>query len=106
MASSGGVAALLGRETLAGVAANDAAASVGRLDAEAAYGLAVFGGRATGTPYLWVGQSEVFREVRMGYRLELLHWEGLELGIEGTQRESTVGNMAPEHEVMLRLALQ
>ena len=42
----------------------------------------------------------------MGYRLELLHWEQVELGIEGTRRESTVGNMAPEHEVMLRLALQ
>ena len=102
--SSGGVAALLGRETLVGLAANDAAAS-GRLDAEAAYGLAVFGGRATGTPYLRVGQSEAFREVRMGYRLELLRWEGLEMGIEGTQRESTVANMAPDREVMLHLAL-
>ena len=104
-ASSGGVAALLGRETLAGLAANDAPASVGRLDAEAAYGLAVFGGRAMGTPYLRVGQSEVFREVSMGCRLELLRWEGLEMGIEGTQRESTVDNMAPDREVMLHLAL-
>ena len=103
-ASSGGVAALLGRETLAGLAANDAPAS-GRLGAEAAYGLAVFGGRAMGTPYLRVGQSEAFREVRMGCRLELLRWEGLEMGIEGTQRESTVDNMAPDREVMLHLAL-
>ncbi len=103
--SSGGVAALLGRETLVGLAANDAIASAGRLDAEAAYGLAVFGGRATGTPYLRVGQSEAFREVRMGYRLELLRWEGLEMGIEGTQRESTVDNRAPDREVMLHLAL-
>ena len=38
--SLGGVAALLGRETLAGLTANDAVASVGRLDAEASYGLA------------------------------------------------------------------
>ena len=103
--SSGGVAALLGRETLAGLSANDAAAS-GRLDAEAAYGLAVFGGRAMGTPYLRVGQSEVFREVSMGCRLELLRWEGLEMGIEGTQRESTVDNMAPDREVMLHLAMR
>ena len=65
----------------------------------------MFGGRATGTPYLRVGQSEAFREVRMGYRLELLRWEGLEMGIEGTQRESTVDNMALDHEVMLDLAL-
>ena len=103
-ASSGGVAALLGRETLAGLAANDAPAS-GRLGAEAAYGLAVFGGRAMGTPYLRVGQSEAFREVSMGCRLELLRWEGLEMGIEGTQRESTGDNMAPDREVMLHLAL-
>ncbi len=102
--SSGGLAALLGRETLVGLSAHEAA-SAGRLDAEAAYGLAVFGGRATGTPYLRVGQSEVFREVRMGYRLELLRWEGLEMGIEGMQRESTVDNRAPDREVMLHLAL-
>ena len=38
--SLGGVAAFLGRETLAGLTANDAVASVGRLDAEASYGLA------------------------------------------------------------------
>ena len=104
-ASSGGVAALLGRETLVGLAANDAAAS-GRLDAEAAYGLVVFGGRATGTPYLRVGQSEAFREVRMGCRLEFLRWEQVELGIEGMRRESTVDNMAPDREVMLHLAMR
>ena len=104
--SSGGVAALLGREKLVGLARNDATASAGRLDAEAAYGLAVFGGRATGTPYLRVGQSETFREVRMGYRLELLRWEGLEMGIEGTQRASTVDNRASDREVMLHLALR
>ena len=96
-ASSGGVAALLGRETLVGLAANDT---------EAAYGLVVFGGRAMGTPYLRVGQSEVFREVSMGCRLEFLRWEGLEMGIEGTQRESTVDNMAPDREVMLHLAMR
>ena len=101
--SSGGVAVLLGRETLVGLSAYEAV-SVGRLDAEAAYGLAVFGGRALGTPYLEVGQSEAFREVRMGYRLELLRWEGLEMGIEGTQRASAVDNMAPDREVMLHLA--
>ena len=63
----------------------------------------VSSGRATGTP---VGQSEVFREVRMGYRLELLHWEQVELGIEEMRHESTVGNMALEHGVMLRVAPQ
>ena len=104
--SSGGVEALLGRETLVGLAAHDADASVGRLDAAAAYGLAVLGGRATGTPYLRVGQSEAVREMRMGCRLELLRWEGLEMGIEGTQRESTGDNMGSDRAVMLRLAMR
>ena len=67
--ASGGVAALLGRDTLAGLAANDTAAAGVRFDAEAAYGLAVFNGQATGTPYLGVGLSEVAREMRVGYRL-------------------------------------
>ena len=66
----------------------------------------VFGGRATGTPYLRVGQSEAFREVRMGCRLEFLRWEQVELGIEGMRRESTVDNMAPDREVMLHLAMR
>ena len=82
-----------------------AAAAGGRLDAEAACGLAVFGGRATGTPYLGVGFSEVAREFRVGYRLGLPRRERLELGIERVRRESTVGSVTPEH-VMLRLALQ
>ena len=98
--SSGGVAALLGRETLVGLA-NAVPASASRLDAEAAYGLAVLGGRATGTPYVRVGQSEAGREIRMGYRLSLLRWEGLEMGIEGTQREGSV----PDRAVMLHVAL-
>ena len=104
--ASGGVAALLGRDTLAGLAPNDTAAAGGRFDAEAAYGLAVFNGQATGTPYLGVGLSEVAREVRVGYRLRLPRRERLQLGIEGTRRDSTLGGVTPEHGVMLRLAVQ
>ena len=55
--SPGGMAALMARETLVGLAADSRAAAAGRLEAEAAYGLPVLGGRATGTPYLGVGQS-------------------------------------------------
>ncbi len=75
--SRGGAGALFRRETLSGLALTDSAPPVGRLAAEAAYGLAVFGGRTTGTPYL---------------------------GLEGTRRVSSFD--APEHGVMLRLALQ
>ena len=104
--ASGGAAALWGRETLAGLTAGDASIAGGRIDAEAAYGLAAFGGRSTGTPYLGAALSEVAREVRVGYRLELLRREGLTLGIEGTQRESLIGASSPEHGVMLNLALR
>ena len=100
--SSGGVEALMGRETLAGLAANAA----GRLEGEAAWGVALSGGRATGIPYLGVGRSAASREVRLGCRLELPQREGLRLGIEGTRRESTAANAAPDHGVMLRLALR
>lgn len=101
-----GVSGLMGRDTLTGLVSHDMTTPGGRVDAEAAYGLAMLGGRATGMPYLGVGLSEEVREVRVGYRLGLLRREGLKLGIEGTQRESTVGGKTPEHGVMLRLALQ
>ncbi len=104
--SPGGMAALMARETLAGLAADSRAAAAGRLEAEAAYGLPVLGGRATGTPYLGLGNSAALREVRLGCRLELPNREGLKLGIEGTRRESTGDNEAPDHGVMLRLALR
>ena len=92
----------MGSETLAGLTAN----AVGRLEAEAAYGLPAFGGRATGTPYLGVGQTKVSRLVRVGYRLGLANSDGLELDIEGTRRERTADEGAPEHAVVLRLTLR
>ena len=100
--STGGVEALMGRETLAGLAANAA----GRLEGEAAYGVVLSGGRGTGIPYLGVGRSAASREVRVGCRLKLAGGEGLRLGIEGTRRESTAGRQDPDHGVMLRLALR
>ena len=100
--SSGGVEALMDSETLAGLGANAA----GRLEAEAAWGLGLLGGRGTGTPYLGVGNYGALREVRLGCRLELPQREGMKLGIEGTRRESTAGNAPPDHGVMLRLALR
>ena len=80
--SSGGVEALFQRDAMTGLAAV-AAPSAG-LDAEAAYGLAVFGGRTTGIPFLGLRQSGASREVRLGCRLELPRREGLALELEGT----------------------
>ena len=102
--SSGGVEGLFRQETLTGLA-NETAPSAG-LDAEAAYGLPAFGGRATGTPYLGVRRSEASREVRLGCRLELPRREGLAFNLEGTRRESLAGDMAPERGVIVRLVLR
>ena len=40
-----------------------------RLTAEAAYGLALFDGAATATPYLGLGLADAARDHRIGYRL-------------------------------------
>ena len=62
--ATGGVEALYGRDTMAGLGgADDGAGSVDsagrrRLEARAGYGLSAFGGRFTGTPELGFGLSE------------------------------------------------
>ena len=60
-AASGGMDALLDREALAGLRHTTAAAehlpTAGRLEGEAGYGIALFGGAFTGTPNLGFGLS-------------------------------------------------
>ena len=102
---TGGMDALLGRETLAGLAANDngdTTASTGRLEAELGYGIALFGGAFTGTPHLGVGLSESGRDYRLGWRLTSARRgdPGFEVGLEATRREAA--NADAEHGVMLR----
>ena len=102
---TGGMNALLGRETLAGLAANDngaATASAGRLGAELGYGIALFGGGFTGTPHLGVGLSESGRDYRLGWRLTSARRgdPGFEVGLEATRREAA--NADAEHGIALR----
>ncbi len=76
-APSGGMDALLARETLAGLAAGDGDDSeaegfsgAGRLQGEIAYGLPLFGGDLTATPNLGFGLSDGGgRNIRVGWRL-------------------------------------
>ena len=70
-AASGGMDALLGRETLAGLAANDDGEALGnrRLEATLGYGLPVLGGAFIGTPQLGFALSETSREYRLGWGL-------------------------------------
>ena len=115
--ASGGADALLGRGTLAGLAANDGGAEDGgllsrrRLDVRFGYGFAAFGDRFASTPELGFGLSEAARDYRLGWRLSRGAGAGsLDLSLEATRREAVNGNGAghgasvePEHTVGLRI---
>ena len=105
---TGGMDALLGRETLGGLAANDntGTASAGRLEAELGYGIAMFGGGFTGTPYLGFGLTGGGRDYRLGWRLHSAERgdRGLALDLEATRREPAEGNA--EHGVMLLASIR
>ena len=102
---TGGMDALLGRETLAGLAANDngdTTASAGRLEAELGYGIAMFSGGFTGTPHLGVGLTETGRDYRLGWRLTSARRgdPGFEIGLDATRSEAA--NADAEHGIALR----
>ena len=101
---TGGMDALLGRETLAGLAANDdgGTASAGRLEAELGYGIALFDGGFTGTPNLGVGFSETSRDYRVGWRLTSARRgdPGFTVDLDATRREAADADA--EHGLMLR----
>ena len=105
-ASTGGAHALMGRETLTGLGANDNGGAR-RLELTAGYGVAMFGGRFTGTPEIGVGLSDTGRDYRLGWRLGLGSSGGtsFELGFEATRRESANDNADPEHTVGFRVGV-
>ncbi len=106
--ASGGMEALFGRETLAGLEANDPAAG-SRLEGEIGYGLPVFGGGFTGTPYTGFGlSSDGARDYAVGWRLTLARPgdSGFEVGLEATRREAANDGDAPEHGAMLRAKIR
>ena len=107
-APSGGMDALLDRETLAGFAVNDDGNDAGsgfeassRLTGELGYGLPAFGGGFTGTPNVGFGLSETGRDWRLGWRLtpERPSASGFEVTLDATRRESA--NADAEHGVAL-----
>ena len=113
---AGGMNALLGRETLAGLAAdpglgagagdNGGTASAGRLEAELGYGIALFGGGFTGTPNIGIGLSDTARDYRLGWRLTSARKgaAGFELGLDATRREAA--NADAEHGLAVRLSIR
>ena len=101
--STGGADALMGRETLTGFGANDNSGAR-RLELTAGYGIAMFGGRFTGTPHVGVGFSDTGRDYRLGWRLGLGSGgsASFELGLEATRRDRANDNKA-EHTAGFRI---
>ena len=97
-------AALWARPTLVAPTADAARVEpAGRITAEAAYGLPLFGGTGVGTPYLGLGLADSDRDYRVGYRLGIARAAGREfsLSIEGTRHENAAGT-APRHTLTLQ----
>ena len=88
-----------------GLAANGEAEPSSRIDTEMGYGLALLGGRFTGTPNVGLGLSgDGAREYRMGWRLTPAApgASGFEISLDATRREAANDNGDAEHGVMLR----
>ena len=102
--ASGGMDALLGRETLAGLVANDNGSDElenRRLELRLGYGLSAFGDRFTSTPEIGLGLSNGGRDYSLGWRLGLEQSgpNALELRLEATRRESANDDIDPEHGI-------
>ena len=102
-ASSGGVDALLGRRTLAGLVVGDDGDPLESRSSEVrfGYGFAALGGGFTSTPEIGFGMSNGHREYSLGWRLNRDRRGdagSVEFALEATRREATNDNAgaAPE----------
>ena len=90
--ASGGMQALLGRESMAGFeVADDGETGLGRrLAATVGYGLPMFGDGFVGSPELGFGLDDASREVSLGWRLAEARSSGLVFGLDvvAARRES------------------
>ena len=108
-ASSGGVDALFGRRTLAGLAADDDDDPGNhRLEARFGYGFPALGDRFTWTPEAGLSLWDTGRDYTLGWRLvrRSAGWAGspgsLELSFEASRHEGA-GDDSPRHGAGLRL---
>ena len=105
--------ALLSRETLADLAANDEDGGAGfeassRLEGEFGYGRAMFGGAFTGTPNIGFALSDGgAREWCLGWRLTsaMAGAPGFGVSLDATRSEPA-NDEEPEHGARLRAALR
>ena len=111
VSAQGGADALLGRTTLAGLAANDNGDELEnrRLELNLGYGFPAFGDRFTSTPEVGFGMSAGHRDYSLAWRLVRDRRRGdigsLEFSLEARRRESANDDTPPEHTVGLRLRL-
>ena len=105
--AGGGMNALLSRDTLTGLAANDNGDDLQRrLEARFGYGFAAFGDRFTSLPEIAVGLSDAGYDYSLGWRLVRGGGPGggaLELSVEALRRDSANDDIAPEHQVGFRV---
>ena len=103
--ATGGMDALLGHTTLAGLAANDDDDDLQnrRLELKLGYGFPVLSDRFTSTPEIELGFSDRARDYSLGWRLTLARRDAgtLELGGVATRRESA--NDEPRHVIGFQL---
>ena len=103
-AAEGGPERLWSVRDARGLAANEEFEPAGRLDAEAGYGLAAFGGRGLMTPYAGLALSEAGdRAWRSGVRWTL--GADVTFGLEGTRREPANGG-APEQGLAIHATMR
>ena len=102
--SSGGMDALLARDTLVGLAASDTAPAGRRLEAELGYGMAAFGGDFTGVPNAGLALTEGGRDWRLGWRLTPAWPDSWDFEVNLDVLRNEADGEAPEHAVMLRSA--
>ena len=106
--ATGGMDALLRPDTawaLGAAGANRDDPGRRAFEAKLGYGLALAGGRYTGTPELGLGWSEHARETTLRWRVAETQPAGLAFGldVEGARSEGVAGDAAPEHRLGLGL---
>ncbi len=97
--------ALLSRDSLEGLAANDNDNGRRRLEARFGYGFSMFGDQFTMTPEIGFGLSEAGRDYSLGWRLTPSGSGAgpLGLSLEARRRESVNDNTPPEHGIGFKL---
>ena len=104
--ASGGMNALLSRDTLAGLAGNDNGDDRRRLEARFGYGFAALGDRFTSLPEIALGLSDTGSDYSLGWRLVRgggFGGRSFALSVEAQRREPANDDIAPEHRVGFRI---